>query len=113
MCSRARIGVRPYSLPFKPGTYCSGRSSTDLIAPSAIARPISRPVIDFTIDCETKRSRSVRAYWYCSTRIVSSRAISNPVTGWSARWSAISACASNVPRLNAQGVAARLTVRVL
>src|SRR6516225_892040 len=56
-------GVLPYSVSLKPGTYVSAASSTDLIAPSPIAIPISIAVIDFAIDCEMSRSRSVRPYW--------------------------------------------------
>ena len=56
MCSRSRIGVLPYSVPLNPGTYVSGVSSTDLIAPSEIAMPINIPMIDLTIDWEMNRS---------------------------------------------------------
>ena len=49
--------------PLKARHITPRSSSTDLIAPSEIARPINRPAIDLTIDWETNRSRSVRPYW--------------------------------------------------
>ena len=77
--------MRPYSVPASSGTYAAAGSSTDRMKPSAIAMPISMEVTVLAIDHEVKRSRSVRAYWYRSTRMVLPRAISSPVAGWRAR----------------------------
>lgn len=53
----------PYSLPARSGTYFETGSSIEAILPSASAMPISIAVTVFAIDCETKRSCSVRPYW--------------------------------------------------
>ena len=53
----------PYSVPARSGTYFAAGSSIEAILPSASAMPTSIEVTVFAIECDTKRSCSVRPYW--------------------------------------------------
>jgi hypothetical protein len=56
------------------------------MAPSLTAIPISSATMVFAIENDVRRCVSVRPYWYRSTRMESSFAIRNAVTGCLSRY---------------------------
>ena len=63
MESRARKGVRPYSVPASVLAYRSAGSSREAINRSPTASPISSATIVLAIENEVRRIVSLRPYW--------------------------------------------------